>query len=599
MTKEKLHFHNHQSPEELKELEDCRVTIEDKLNKNPQEALDLSLKYEDISKKYKHQEHFAESLSLKGQIFYHLGRNHESLNLLNIAIKFTSNEDLKYKLYVNLGALYTYFGQFSKAIEIYNVAISSSKNSQNCTVFNNIAAIYFKQKDYEKTIEYLNKALELIEDNIYLVTGILNNIGRSYIEINDLDNAELILNKAAQYLDEIENPTQEMINTLNIGLLLFKQEKYDEAYKKLLDAYIKCKNLDLKNNLYSATLFLAHASFKNNLLDQANAYYIEAMDLVRNIDKRIYNATLKEYINFIVEQGDYERAINYFIEYDKNKDDILAEDKNKEINALTIKFQNTEQKLEIEKLNREKEFQNKLLAQAEDLKKTNEKLMETNQNLSDFSYALSHDIRTPIRQLAGFSSMIRNKDYEGKSELLKNDLNYIFDAAKKADTMINDLHQFSIVGIQEDKFINVDTNESLKDALGNLSQNIIDSHAIIEVKNNLPYINGNKTLFMQLFQNLIGNAIKYAKKDIAPHIEIDYQCIDEKSIISIKDNGIGIPLNEQKDIFKLFGRASNHSGVEGTGIGLSFCYKIVQKTNGNIRLVSDGIDKGTTIFIEY
>ncbi len=599
MTKEKLHFHNHQSPEELKELEDYKNILEDLQNKNPQEALNLSLKYEELSRIYRHQEHCATSLSLQGHINYQLGNNELTLKNCELALQITKNNELKYKLYITSGAAYTYFGQFSKAIEIYNIALNTNNVSHSSTIFNNIAAIYFKQKEYEKAIDYLNKSLELVADNTSLIPGILNNIGRAYIEINNLENAELILNKAKEYLSEIENHVQEMINSLNLGLLSYRQKKYDEAYKKLLDAYIKCKNLDLKNNLYSATLFLAHASFKNNLLDQANAYYLEAMDLVRNIDKRIYNATLKEYINFIVEQGDYERAINYFIEYDKNKDDILAEDKNKEINALTIKFQNTEQKLEIEKLNREKEFQNKLLAQAEDIKKTNEKLMETNQNLSDFSYALSHDIRTPIRQLAGFSSMIRNKDYEGKSELLKNDLNYIFDAAKKADTMINDLHQFSIVGIQEDKFINVDTNESLKDALGNLSQNIIDSHAIIEVKNNLPFINGNKTLFMQLFQNLIGNAIKYARKDIAPHIEIDFQHIDEKSIISIKDNGIGIPLNEQKDIFKLFGRASNHSGIEGTGIGLSFCYKIVQKTNGNIRLVSDGIDKGTTIFIEY
>jgi signal transduction histidine kinase len=498
-----------------------------------------------------------------------------------MSIKFTKNIELNHKIHILLGAIYTYFGEFDKALEVYDFAIKTNNNSSTSTVYNNIAAIYFKQKNYNEAIQYLNKALELSDGNISLILLILNNIGRAYIELKDLENAEPILLKVIEILNETENPTQEMINSLNIGLLYYEQERYPEAYSKLFDAYVKCKELDLKNNLYSATLFLAHACTKNNKQDQANAYYLETLDLMRNLDNRLYIDALKSYLDFLVQQQDFERCTTFFIEYTELKELIIREDKEKEISALTVKFQNTEQKLEIDKLNKEKEFQKQLLAQAEEVKRTNEKLLEINQNLSDFSYALSHDIRTPIRQLAGFGSMIKNKNYAGKEELLKQDLNYIYDAAKKADTMIQELHKFALVGIQEDKFIDIDTNDALKDAIGNLSSLIADSQAQIDILHPLPILKGEKTLITQLFQNLLGNAIKYRQKEITPRIEIDYQLINDKKQITIKDNGIGIPVNEQKDVFKLFVHLLLDFRQERTRTLVPFLYLLFPSLNDN------------------
>jgi signal transduction histidine kinase/Tfp pilus assembly protein PilF len=576
-----------------------KLSVEELLNKDPQAALEKSEEYILLSKKYLAQEHLANFLYLYAALHYLTGKNSDALEYSKMAIKFTKNIELNHKIHILLGAIYTYFGEFDKALEVYDFAIKTNNNSSTSTVYNNIAAIYFKQKNYNEAIQYLNKALELSDGNISLILLILNNIGRAYIELKDLENAEPILLKVIEILNETENPTQEMINSLNIGLLYYEQERYPEAYSKLFDAYVKCKELDLKNNLYSATLFLAHACTKNNKQDQANAYYLETLDLMRNLDNRLYIDALKSYLDFLVQQQDFERCTTFFIEYTELKELIIREDKEKEISALTVKFQNTEQKLEIDKLNKEKEFQKQLLAQAEEVKRTNEKLLEINQNLSDFSYALSHDIRTPIRQLAGFGSMIKNKNYAGKEELLKQDLNYIYDAAKKADTMIQELHKFALVGIQEDKFIDIDTNDALKDAIGNLSSLIADSQAQIDILHPLPILKGEKTLITQLFQNLLGNAIKYIQKEITPRIEIDYQLINDKKQITIKDNGIGIPVNEQKDVFKLFSRATNSGGIEGTGIGLSFCHKIISKMHAHIHLASEGTNLGTTVILEF
>ena len=596
---DKISFHTNQTPEQIQELEEMRDYITENINKDPKRLLETIINYKAVSINYFNLNHLSESLYFIGFCNYLLGKNDIALTSCINALKISKSIELKYRINICLGAIYTYFGDFSRALESYNIAINTPSKSLSPFVFNNIAAIYFKQKEYVIAIEYLNKAIELLEGNNDLLIAILNNIGRAYIELKDLENADIILLKAEELIETSENSTQEMINILNIGLLKYKQEKFAEAYDKLLNAYLKCKELDLKNNLYSATLFLAHACSKNNLQNQANTYYLETLELVKDLDKRLYNSALKDYIDFLVEQGDAERAINYFIEFDKIKDEIIAEDKEAEINSLTVKFQNTEQKLEIEKLNREKEFQQTLLAQAEEVKKTNEKLVEINQNLSDFSNALSHDIRTPIRQLAGFSSMIKNKNYEGKEDLLKQDLNYIYEAAKKADTMIQELHKFSITGIQEDQFREVDCNEVIKDALGNLAHHIAESNAEIEIKAVLPVLKGDKRLFTQLFQNLIGNAIKYSQKNTIPKIEINYSNLDDKKVISVKDNGIGVPIEEQKDVFKLFSRASNRGDVEGTGIGLSFCQKIISKMNGTIHLASNGLNTGTTVFLNF
>lgn len=596
---DKIQFHTNQTPEQLRELEACRKEIDDQVDGNPKLALQKIQEYKLLSLDYGHKEHLIWQIYYVGLALYHTGDNEKSLECCNIALKHAIKKELLYKIQICLGAVYTYFGHFSDAINSYNIALSSNKESVSPTIYNNIAAIYFKQKDFKKAIEYFNKGLELAGNNKNQTLLILNNIGRSYIELNDLETAGEILLAAEQMLENHDNPAQEVINTLNIGLLYLRKEHYKKAYDKLFEAYIKCKELDIKNNAYSATFFLAQACAKNNMPDQANQYFIETMALVVNLDKRLYINTVKDYITFLIEQQDFERASSYFMEYDIIKDDIIKIDKEKHINALTVKFQNTEQKLEIEKLNKEKEFQNMLLAQAEDIKRSNEKLVEINQNLSDFSYALSHDIRTPIRQLAGFGSMIRNKNYEGKEDLLKQDLNYIYEAAKKADTMIQELHKFSIVGVQEEHFKNIDANEALKDALGSLAQLIAESDAQINIKNALPFLKGDKTLITQLFQNIIANAIKYKQQHIAPKIEMFYEEKDGIKRISIQDNGIGIPLNEQKDIFKLFGRASNHGNVEGTGIGLSFCQKIIHKMNGNIHLVSAGSNQGTTFYLDF
>ena len=533
---ENLPFHTNQTPEQLKELEEMKTFINENISKDPKLRLEDINLYNNSSIKNLCLDHLSESNYLYGYCNYLLGNNNVALDYCLKALKTSNSIELNNKTYICLGAIYTYFGEFNKAIESYNVAINSNISFINPSIFNNVAAIYFKQKDFKSAIYYLNKALENADNNLNLTLTFLNNIGRSYIELNELENAEIILHKVEDYLNVIENRSQEMNVLLNIGLLYFKQEKFSEAYTKLLDSYIKCKELKLKNNLYSATLFLAQACSKNKMPDQANNYYLETLELVKDIDKRLFNSALKYYIDFLLEQKEFEKASQYFLNFDAIKDQIIQEDKEKEISALTVKFQNTEQKLEIEKLNREKEFQQTLLAQAEDIKKSNEQLLLINQELTNANHELMENkiLRAQMNPhfvyntLNSISSLIKtNRNAEADIYLQEFSLltRQIFENNAKNDCSLQDEINFCLRYISleklrfEDKFqfyLEIDPNIK--------SENCWVPSMILQ----------------PLLENSIKHGVFHLDNEETGILQLKIQLASNQLYFEISDNGIGL-----------------------------------------------------------
>jgi len=153
------------------------------------------------------------------------------------------------------------------------------------------------------------------------------------------------------------------------------------------------------------------------------------------------------------------------------------------------------------------------------------------------------------------------------------------------DMMINDFLQYSRIQSQDKKFEYLSSEEILKTVLSNLKSLIDDNNAIITY-DLLPMINANKQHMIQLFQNIIGNAIKY-RSEKNPEIHISADCVDNEYIFCIKDNGIGISPENLERIFKLFQRLHTHEEYEGTGIGLSIAQKIIHHQGGNIWVESE------------
>ncbi len=222
-----------------------------------------------------------------------------------------------------------------------------------------------------------------------------------------------------------------------------------------------------------------------------------------------------------------------------------------------------------------------------------QKLKNSNEELEQFAYVSSHDLREPLRMIISFLQLLKDNYKEDLDQNANDYINYAIDGAKRMDMMINDLLEYSRISSQEREFEYINSEKILETVLLNLKPAIDDVHAII-THDPLPLIYANEQQIIQLFQNLISNAIKYRGKEI-PRIHIFVENVDDEYIFSVKDNGIGIDKKNLERIFTIFQRLHTKEEYEGTGIGLAISKKILQKHRGKIWAESEQ-GKGTTFY---
>ncbi|HEX3014725.1 MAG TPA: PAS domain S-box protein, partial [Methanobacterium sp.] len=223
-------------------------------------------------------------------------------------------------------------------------------------------------------------------------------------------------------------------------------------------------------------------------------------------------------------------------------------------------------------------------------------LKRSNDELRRFAYVSSHDLQEPLRTIASFTQLLERR-YKGKLDADADEfMGYIVDAAKRMQQLINDLLEYSRVTTKGKEFFPVDVNEVLDDVLQNLKTSIDENNAEITV-DKLPTVTADKSQLCQLFQNLIGNAIKFKKPDEPPKIHISARKDEERNeyLFSVVDNGIGMELQYAERIFTIFQRLHTREEYSGTGIGLSISKKIVERHGGHIWIESE-LGKGSTFY---
>jgi signal transduction histidine kinase len=227
-----------------------------------------------------------------------------------------------------------------------------------------------------------------------------------------------------------------------------------------------------------------------------------------------------------------------------------------------------------------------------ELQRGAKELKDRNEDLQQFAYASSHDLQEPLRSISNFVSILNRKMGDELNTEQKLYMDIIMNSTARMKKLINAILDYSRIG-KNRKLEEFDCNEVLQNVLIDLNFSIEASQAKINV-GYLPMIVGYQTEFSTLMQNLIGNAIKFRKKDVPPFIQVIGIEHQNHYQFSIKDNGIGMEEGHSKKIFQLFSRLHSEEEYEGTGIGLTHSKKIVEMHGGKIWVES--IPNEGTIF---
>jgi len=216
----------------------------------------------------------------------------------------------------------------------------------------------------------------------------------------------------------------------------------------------------------------------------------------------------------------------------------------------------------------------------EDLKRLVDNLARSNRDLQQFAYVASHDLQEPLRQVIAFVQLL-HVEYEGSfDERAREYMGFVIDGAKRMQGLIQDLLAYSRVESGGRKLETVSVDSVLEQAMYNLRLAIEESEASI-TSDSLPVVQADKSQLVQVFQNLLGNALKF-RGDGAPVIHVGAVRDDRRWVFSVRDNGIGFPQQQAEKIFQLFQRLHNREQYDGTGIGLTVCKRVIERHGGQI-----------------
>ncbi|MGV3719749.1 MAG: sensor histidine kinase, partial [Actinomycetota bacterium] len=229
----------------------------------------------------------------------------------------------------------------------------------------------------------------------------------------------------------------------------------------------------------------------------------------------------------------------------------------------------------------------------EALRETAAELARSNEELQQFAYVASHDLQEPLRMVASYTQLLARRYHDRLDQDGLDFINYAVDGATRMQGLIQDLLAYSRVGTRAGVFEQIELAGAMDRSLANLHAAITEADAKI-TRGPLPAVMGDLGQLAQVFQNLLGNAIKFRAAE-PPRIHVSAQRTGRDWEIAIADNGIGIEPEYRERIFAIFQRLHGKGDYPGTGIGLAICKKIISRHGGRIWVDSE-FGKGSTVY---
>lgn len=349
-----------------------------------------------------------------------------------------------------------------------------------------------------------------------------------------------------------------------------------DSFKELGDFWLSIQKKSMARNT------LLSLSFNDKEVAYLFSGYLlkETILLCGNTELSFTEKALEEIMLINNEQSNQIRLT------EKKMAKILKEDKEKEINEA---FLNDFTSLNNELINNKRE----LMRKNQRIELLNEELGAVNENMTIFTYSVSHDLKEPVRMISSFLTLFHQKYGDSLDKKGQTYIDYALDGANRLSKMMEDLlayHRSSNIDTNE----TVDLNDVLLEVKKILQKEINDNNVQINSAK-LPVVKGSTTGFTQVFQNLISNAIKFVTEERKPKIFINVDEDDAHYTFSVKDNGIGIAENKRQEVFNLFNRLNAPKQYEGSGMGLAMVKKSIERMGGKIWLESEE-DKGSTFY---
>jgi signal transduction histidine kinase len=307
-----------------------------------------------------------------------------------------------------------------------------------------------------------------------------------------------------------------------------------------------------------------------------------------------YQAGAVDYIYKPINPGVLRAKVTVLIDLYKKNRQLLAQEQRLVAINKNLELEIKERKSSEEKI---KQLNRQLLENIASLE-------SANKDLDRFAFMASHDLQEPLRKIRMFSDRLQLKyqsvlDDDGKTNITR-----IQKAAERMQNLITDILTFSKIAVDKAAFVETDINQLIDEVLVDLDEEVKTKNAKLHI-DKLPILTVNPGLMKPLFQNLISNALKYAKKDVEPVVRITHEVntfLNGKNKdsryckILIQDNGIGFDQKYAEEIFGMFKRLHHNTEFQGTGIGLALCKKIVEQHKGYISARSK-INEGSTFII--
>lgn len=369
----------------------------------------------------------------------------------------------------------------------------------------------------------------------------------------------------------------------------------DATEKQAIDQAIKAERERYAEVLMQAPAFICILSGENHVFEMTNPLYLELVDRKDIIGKTMYEVfpEVKDQGFFEIIENVYNTGVPFFgnevlVKLKKGPDKILT-DLYINISFQAYKGPNNAIKgvfvfgIDVTDMKRN---ENKIHKLNEELSEQAENLRNINEELEQFAYIASHDLQEPLRMVTSFLAQLERRYNDKLDEKGKQYIFFAVDGAKRMRQIILDLLEYSRAGRLDKKREPADLNELVRNSLKMLGTTIKEKGARIHT-GKLPTLTVSPIAIQQVFQNLIGNALKYSRDNVQPEISITAEEMDTTWKITIADNGIGVPEEYRDRIFQMFQRLHSRNEYTGTGIGLSICKRIIEQHKGTIFVSSN------------